>query len=523
MAFTRCGTDGARADYDAVIIGSGGGGLAAAARLAIAGKKVAVIEQHYQPGGYMSSFRRGDYTFEVSLHAMDGIDPDKGINVQMLKDLRIYDKIKPIRLDPMYRISYPGLTMDIPADALEYKNELIKRFPHEKQGIENLFATMDRIETALSVGMEFLRGNYLKGIWGVFTNPLAFYTLMKYNDASAARLINDFLKDKSLINVFATLIGFLGEGTDEISALIYAAMWNSYHKGGYYYFEGGSQSVTDALVKVIKENNGEIFLSTRAVKIIIENGRAVAVKAEDVRTKETKEYRCSYVVSNANAPDTFFKLVGEENLPADYVERLKSMSIGPSTFVVYMGVKKDYTKYYPEHVHGIMVSDFSDEADNVKAVKEGDVSRLSFGIANYTVLNPDSAPKGKNTICMVCVMPWNVHDEWKLKEGYDKYTALKKEMAMKLVKRAERLLPGLASNIEVMEVGTPVTNRNYTSNPNGTIFGWANSPEQSMMNRLPNNTPIKNLFLAGAWTLPCGGQSAVMISGNMAAGMILND
>jgi prolycopene isomerase len=276
-------------------------------------------------------------------------------------------------------------------------------------------------------------------------------------------------------------------------------------------------------VDVINENKGEILLSTRATKIIIENGRAVAVRAENVRTKEVKEYKCNYVVSNANAPDTFFKMIGEENLPADYVDKLKKMEIGPSTFVVYLGVKKDYTKFYPEHVHGIMVNDFMEEADNIKAVKEGDITKISFGIANYTVLNPNSAPKGKNTICMVCLMLYDTNDGWKLSEGYDKYTKYKNEIGKKFAKRAERFLPGLTSNIEVMEVGTPITNRNYTLNPKGTIFGWANTPAQTIMNRLQQKTPIKNLFLAGAWTVPCGGQSAVLISGSIAAGLILND
>ena len=66
-------------DYDVVVIGAGGGGLAAAARLALGGMKVLLIEQHYKVGGYMTNFYRGDYTFEVSLHAFDGLDDD-GMN-----------------------------------------------------------------------------------------------------------------------------------------------------------------------------------------------------------------------------------------------------------------------------------------------------------------------------------------------------------------------------------------------------------------------------------------------------------
>jgi len=92
---------------------------------------------------------------------------------------------------------------------------------------------------------------------------------------------------------------------------------------------------------------------------------------------------------------------------------------------------------------------------------------------------------------------------------------------MVLIKRAEKHLPGLSSHIEVMEVGSPRTMEHFTLNPKGTIFGWDNIPGQSMMNRLPQETPIPNLFLAGAWTFPGGGQSAVLNSGVMAAQKIL--
>ena len=68
--------------YDAIVIGAGGGGLAAASKLALGGMKVLVIEQHSKVGGYMGNFERGDYTFEISLHAMDGLDPGMGMNLK---------------------------------------------------------------------------------------------------------------------------------------------------------------------------------------------------------------------------------------------------------------------------------------------------------------------------------------------------------------------------------------------------------------------------------------------------------
>jgi len=74
---------------------------------------------------------------------------------------------------------------------------------------------------------------------------------------------------------------------------------------------------------------------------------------------------------------------------------------------------------------------------------------------------------------------------------------------------------------ECHDIATPHSVRGWTKNPRGTIFGWDNTVEQSLQRRLAQRTPIANLFLAGAWTFPGGGQSAVPISGRTAAATIL--
>jgi len=119
-------------------------------------------------------------------------------------------------------------------------------------------------------------------------------------------------------------------------------------------------------------------------------------------------------------------------------------------------------------------------------------------------------------------MPYDWHNGWEYNDKA-KYEALKKETAMKLVKRAEKILPDLTKYIEVMEIFTPKTLEAYTLNYKGAILGWDNDVDQVMMNRLPQETAIPNVFLAGAWTFPSGGQSTVLVSGMMAADKILGD
>jgi prolycopene isomerase len=174
-------------------------------------------------------------------------------------------------------------------------------------------------------------------------------------------------------------------------------------------------------------------------------------------------------------------------------------------------------------VHSIFVNPAFDSVANFKLFTEGNPEKSMFGMVNYTMKDPTNAPKGKNAISVMSMLPYNYMDNWQIAKGYDAYKALKEKVAKIYIKRAEKYLPNLTKYIEVMEIGTPRTMERYTLCPKGSIFGWEYNKDQSMLKRLPQKTPIKNLFLAGAWTFPGGGQSAVLISGNMAADIILGE
>ena len=500
--------------YDVIVIGAGGGGLSAGAKLAKNGMKVLVVEKHSKVGGYMTNFQRGDYTFEVSLHAMDGLDQE-GYARAILTELGIINRVKPIKLDPMYRAIFPDMVIDIPADAKAYEELLKKKFPDEAEGIERLFQNMRSIDTAMGALTNLLGGERAKAVKIIFTKPWVFYPVVKYWNKTLSQMLADFIDDQRLLAVFTALSGFAGNEPDQVSAMFFTMMWNSYHFNGYYYFEGGSQSISDALAEVIKENGGEILLNSLVTKILIEDGKAVGV-----RTEGGEEYLARFVISNANAPDTFFKLVGKENLPEDYIKKLENMKIGTSAFVIYLGVDYDYRDKFPKGVHELMISESYDQHQNFEWYRLGEAEKVSFAIANYSLVSP-VAPPGKNVICLTTMMPYNYKGDWYESEGYARYKALKEEVAKVLVQRAEKYLPDLSKHIEVMEVGSPRTMEHFTLNPKGAILGWDNIPEQSMMKRLEQETPIKILYLVGAWTFPGGGQSAVLASGLMCAQKIL--
>jgi len=470
--------------YDVVVIGAGGGGLAAAATLARGGKNVLVLEQHHRVGGQMTNFRRGDYRFEVSLHGFDGL------GVASLAGLGIGELVEPVSAPVMYRAVFPDFTLDVPADVEEYRALMKETFPDEARGIDEMFDDM--------------------------TNMLG--TMGSYMDKTVSEALGQYVEDERIVTVMTQLAAFLGVEPDRLSGVLFLGMWTGYHLMGYHYFIGGSQSVADALALLTEENGGTIKLNTRATRIMVENGVATRVL-----TAEGGCYHTDWVVSNANAPDTFLEMIGEEHLSSGFVEGLDSKTLGLSVLVVYLGVDSDFSEYFPD-TYEIFLNEGYDTNEHFQGIAECDPEKVMFGLANFTMIDPTTAPAGKNVITITSQLGYGCGDTWSLGGSYESYQEYKKEVAEVLVRRADKLLPGLADHIEVMEVATPRTVLGYTLNPGGSIFGWDMGEGETFMGPMSFQnlgTEIPNLYIAGAWAFG-GGQSVVIMSGAAVGHEILN-
>ena len=500
-------------EYDVVVIGAGGGGLATAAALALEGLNVVLIEKHYKVGGFMTNFRRLDYRFEVSLHAINAAGASSGEG--NFARLDIADRIVPIKNDPIYRSVFPEMDIVIPADVDEYLALLKQEFPHESDGLDALFQELEDIKRVLDAVMRISSEFNIEDLLILLSDPGATLRLLKYLNISLHQALTEYVTDQELLGLFEQLVTFLGSGPSDLQALFFLTMWNSYHREGYFYIEGGSEAISNAMADVILENGGKIKLSTLATKIVVEDGKAV-----QVQTLNDACYNTRYVVSNANAPDTLLKMVGSEKLPAAYVEDLNEMEIGLPILSIFLGVDHDFTEYF-KGTHEIMVNETFDQDQTFDFVYEGNPQLAPYIIANYTSVDPTTAPEGKNVMVISTFLPYDWNETWKWELSYDAYMQTKQAAASVYIQRASKLIPGLESHIEVLEVGSPITNEVFTLNPEGAVYGWTNSISQATLLRLSQSTPIKNLFLAGAWTFPGGGQATVIDSGCSAADLVL--
>ena len=96
----------ARKKYDAVVIGAGNGGLAAAIRILQGGYSCLLLEKHNLPGGFATSFKRGRFEFEASLHELNdyGSKEDPGDIRTLFRSLGVEDMIDWVRIPEAYHL-----------------------------------------------------------------------------------------------------------------------------------------------------------------------------------------------------------------------------------------------------------------------------------------------------------------------------------------------------------------------------------------------------------------------------------
>lgn len=495
--------------WDAVVIGAGLGGLAAAAALARAGKHVLVLEQSTVPGGYAQVIRRGDFAFDVSLHSMDGVAPG-GWAYGPLRDLGVLDRVEFTRLDPYYVVRYPGRDITAHANPIAYETELIRQFPDEAQGIRSLFDEL----TAVFRETHRLRIDHEIGADARLDQTLLYYPhLVQATRESWAEFMARHIQSPELKAIVSAQWSYFGLPPSRLNAATFAMLWASAHHAGAFYPRGGSMAVSRAFEAIIKEHGGEIRYRQRVTRIHIEDGRAVAVST-DQGLKEATDV----VISNANAPDTLLTMIDPEHLPAGYTNRVEVTPHSLSAFNIYLGLERDLAaEGWPPHE--LFINDDYDPEAQYQAILAGDWARVPYLLVNYTGTDPSSAPAGSAALVLMCLAPWDYRNVWGT--GGDlsnyqenpEYHQIKEAVAETLLARAEEHLPGLRAAIRCKDIATPLTNARYTLNPSGSLFGFEQSVEGMYLLRLDDETPIPNLFLCGAWTNPGGGQSAAMLSG----------
>jgi prolycopene isomerase len=513
-------------NYDVIIIGAGLGGLSCAAWLVQYGFRPLVIDQRDKVGGYATSFQRGDFKCEVSLHGITGNPIYRGMVCQLLgvTEPELMSMLVPHEYswNALYR---DNLALDFPSGIpggasgiQQMADMLLPMFPEESMQLSRYMADWEQLlfeigqfymqvpEAGMPPLDEFFRDYPL---WARMVGKTLAEHMSGYG-----------IRNPKLRSMLGQSWHYYGLPPSQLPAWFYLWGTGSYHNYGKFYIQGTSQSLSDILAGVIRRAGGDILLNTEAKEIIVENGRAVGVK-----TEEDNAYYGNAVVSNASVPQTFGRLLPESEVPNQYMEQITQYRPSVSHCNVWLGLNQDISSDI--HQSNLFVYPHYDHEKAYKAAMRCKPSGAGIMMMNYDRLIKGVSPEGGSLISLQTLSgyrTWQRYEEKYFSGNKKGYYRRKKRIARKIIRMAEQtILPGLSDMIVMQESSTPLTNVRFTGNTGGAIYGFEQIRDNSGFKRVSNRTPVPGLYLSGAWTNPGGGYELVILSGKEAVKCIAED
>jgi carotene isomerase len=488
-------------NFDVIVIGSGIGGLTAAALLSRYGKRVIVCESHTVAGGAAHNFRRQGFEFDSGPSFYCGLSDARSLNpVKQVLDI-LGESLQTVPYDPLGHYHFPEGSFAVYCNYQRYREEVATVTPQgarELQQFEKrllpLYEAMKGIPTlALRADWQLipiLIGRYLPSLWKMLPNlPLV--------QSSVGSVMDATVKDpwvRRLIDLECFLLsGLKANGT---IAPEVAFMLGERSNTAIEYPLGGGSAIINAYVSGLKKWGGELRLGCHVEQIIVENGQAIGV-----RLAKDEILQAPVVISNATIWDTYNKLLLPEDLPASYRQAALDTPAVESFMHLHLGFRGEGLEHLTGH--HVVVHD---------AQQDISVPGNTCMISIPTVWDASLAPENHHVVHAYTLEPY---------AGWEKdrdYEEKKKQKAQTLYRAIEKVIPDIRKRVALELIGTPLTHARYLRRYQGT-YGPAIAAGKGMFPS--NNTPIKGLYRVGDSTMPGIGVPAVAASGILCANSLV--
>ncbi len=483
-----------------VVIGGGIGGLASALLLSKKGHSVTLLEQFARVGGYATAWQRAGITIEGVLHEIDDIGEGSEKN-NLLKELGV-DGLEFVKIPEFYRVITDKIDFTLEHDSI--KEQLITQFPTQKNGVIKFFTTIENIAKELEMLMRPTISTYAK----MLLFPIFFKNLAKYEKTTLESFLNECFSDESIKFAAAANMGYYGDDASNLSLVFFAIAQQSYIRGGGWFIKGGSQKFSNAFADAITRNGGKILTNANVEKIITNGDKACGI----TYTHKNERYilDCDYIMNNAS-PHFAIEAIEDKSIIKNKDGFLNGEK-SPATFVVYAVVSGAKPK--TKRAFSTFVYNGCENIKDVKNMAYSDFNTRLFGIADYGVIDSGLSKEDKRLVMIVAM---DRYEDWHDAANYE----IKKDEAAKiLIDRAAKIYPDIKENLISYEAATSHTNVRYTKNPNGSIYGYAQSIAQSGRARKKFAKILPNVINASAWGEIGGGYSGALYNGIIAAGYV---
>ncbi len=478
-------------NYDYVILGAGLGGLSAAACLTRQGYRVAVLEQHYLPGGCCHTFDYGDYSFCADVHYIYQCGEGQTVR-QFLNYLDRHIPFNSLDPDCIDRIITPELDFPIPLNWEKFRDRAIATFPEETRAINLYFNEIKKIHQGLHQLNQEVRWYDLD--WSDWLSLPKYWYLFTRRNWTLQDLYDHIGLSPKLQTLFAGQSGDYGLPPSEIALITHTSLVWDYSEGAYYP-QHHFKHLVDTVVSAIVEGGGVVKYSTPVQRIEVENHQVIRVIAGG------EIYQADLAYISDLDPKLTVELIDDpQAFSQEEYHRLTDYEYSASAFNIYLGLDSRFDPqsyglgnwniwYYPN----------SNLNQAYQQQLQGNLEHPWLFLSCPTLKShePGMAPEGHHVLEITTVCPYEPFKQLH-QTNAKAYKAQKRAVYQQIMANVRDLIPDIDKYIRLKIYGTPTTSEYYLGQPQGNIYGAKLIPQQIGLNRLGYKTELPNLFLVGA-------------------------
>ena len=496
-------------NWDAIVIGSGMGGLAVAALLARhGGKRVLVLERHYVAGGYTHAFHRPGYDWDVGVHYIGQVQhpasplrsvfdhlTDGGLKWNAMPD--VYD-----------RVVMGGREYEFVTGLERFRARMKSYFPSEAAAIDRYIRA---VHSAVRMSMPYFAEKSLPRPVARLAGPLLRAPFMRWARRTTAEVLAGLTNNQDLAGVLTAQWGDYGLPPGESSFAVHSTIAAHYFEGASFPV-GGAASIAAKIAPVIQSAGGQIVFSAEVDKVLLDREQ----RATGVRMRDGREIKASMVISDAGAWNTFSSLLPPEAPGvAGALRELATVPPSQAHLSLYVVLKQNAAELGLTGTN-LWIHLTSDHDANFQRFQENPSAPFPLlFISSPSTKDPEFEHRhpGHSTLEVITPAPYDWFTRWedsRWKRRGQTYDDFKQSFAARMRLGLEEHRPAVRGKIDIAELSTPLSTRHFMNYQHGEAYGVSATPERFRLRCLTPQTAVRNLYLTGQDVCTRGVTGAMM-------------